>query len=75
MSFCHKGEKNAIFKVINDGNKITLNSIFFNQNIISLMERKVRKIPCLNSQNRIFNPSTESDSSRQAVSASSSTQK
>ena len=34
-----------IFQIFNNGNKITVDINFFNRNIITLMERKVRKDP------------------------------
>ena len=45
MSKCYKGGKIVIFKIFNDGKKITLNNFFFNRNLITLMERRFRKTP------------------------------
>ena len=52
MNKCHKGKKNPDFKVFLDAKKITLNIYFFNQNVITLMELKVRKNPRSPSRNR-----------------------
>ena len=52
MNKCHKGKKNPDFKVFLDAKKIMLNIYFFNQNVITLMELKVRKNPRSPSRNR-----------------------
>ena len=45
MSKRYKGEKNVIFKIFNDVEKSFVDIFCLNRNVITLMERKVRKNP------------------------------